>query len=98
MFQRLWANDANRPSLLRVGAAVSISTVLAILIGGAAGPAAVSTLLWLAALVSVAAGAIAGERVSEDRLTRYDEAAILMMLSLVFGLMVAPVARPAMPG
>lgn len=98
MLQRLWANGANRPSLMRVGAAVSISVVILILIGAPGGLAAVSTLLWMAALVSAATGAIANERVSEDRLTRYDEAAILMLLSVVLGLMVSPVARPALPG
>ena len=37
MLQRLWANGANRPSLVRVGAAVSISVVILILIGRRAG-------------------------------------------------------------
>jgi hypothetical protein len=88
MLQELLSDAANRVSLLRFGVAVTASLAIALLIGAPAGIAAFSTLMWLGSLVSAGAGAIAGERLDAEHLTRFDEAAALMALSLLTGLMI----------
>jgi hypothetical protein len=88
MIQQLLSDAANRVSLLRFGVAVTASLAIALLIGAPAGLAAFSTLMWLGSLVSAGAGAIAGERLDAEHLTRFDEAAALMVLSLLTGLFI----------
>jgi hypothetical protein len=94
MLEQLWADGANRVSILRLGVAITASLAIAMLIGAPSGLAAFSTLMWLGSLVSVGAGAIANERLDADHLTRFDEAAVLMALSLITGWLVED-GRPA---
>jgi hypothetical protein len=81
--------DMNRASLLRLGLFVSIALLISSTLPPALLVASLSSLLWIGALVSAVAAAILGEPAMRvPHLTRWDEAAVLMALSLLLGLFV----------
>jgi hypothetical protein len=79
------ATAANDSALLRVVIVVMLSGLLTLGIPDGVRLPALSALLFCAAFVTAAAAAITGDSPFPHRLTRWDEAAALAMLSLLVG-------------
>lgn len=75
--------DRNTQSLIRIAAIGAISLVLASIAPPGLVVASLSSLLFIGAMVSLAIGALQGERLFPDYLTRWDEAAILLLASTI---------------
>ena len=75
--------DRNTQSLIRVGAIGAISLLLASVAPPGLVIASLSSLLFIGAMVSLAMGALQGERLCPDHLTRWDEAAIFLLASMI---------------
>lgn len=80
----------NKASLLRLGLFGSIALLIASTLPPDLMIASLSSLLWVGALVSALVAGFLGEPVRAPHLTRWDEAAILMLFSLAFGAFVNP--------
>ncbi|MBB4286124.1 hypothetical protein [Roseospira goensis] len=77
--------DMNKTSLLRLGLFGSIALLIASTLPPDLMVASLSSLLWIGALVSALVAGFLGEPVRVPHLTRWDEAAILMAISLFLG-------------
>jgi len=85
----------NQESLTRFGVMTALAVFFALLTPPAQMAAMVSSLLHIGALVSVVMAAVRGERLWADHLTRWDEAAALMLVSMLAGTFVDPEAVTA---
>lgn len=85
-----FGRQRSRASLIRLG----LFGVVALLIASTLPPqlmiAALSSFLWVGGLVSGLVAAFRAEPIGAPHLTRWDEAAVLMLASLAFGFFVDP--------
>jgi len=83
--------NLNQTSLLRLGLFFSVALLLGSTMPRGMLLAAMSSMLWLGAFVSVVMAAVLSERlVGAPHLTRWDEGALLMLVSLGLGFFVDP--------
>jgi hypothetical protein len=87
--------ERNRLSLLRLGAMAAMTLVLASFAPAGLTIAALSSLSFVSALVIATFALLYGERANAAHLTRWDEAAAMMALSLGTGMFVDPAAVEA---
>ncbi|CCQ75585.1 hypothetical protein [Magnetospira sp. QH-2] len=81
----------NRPSLIRVGLFFGLAVVLAVLSGEPGMLHVLESLLRLGALISAFAAYFMKDRsIDAPTLTRWDEAAFLLILALLFGFLGGP--------
>jgi len=78
----------NTASLLRVGLFLSLALLIASTMPAPLMVASLSSLLWVGSLVSALAAALMRGPVFVPHLTRWDEAAMLMAVSLFLGFFV----------
>jgi len=81
-------NGVNTASLLRVGLFVSLALLIASTMPAPLMVASLSSLLWVGSLVSALAAPFVREPVFAPHLTRWDEAAMLMAVSLLLSFFV----------
>lgn len=81
-----------RESGMRVAVMVFLALLFALMAPPGLGLATFSSLTSLAAIVVAVMGTVHGEQLAPDRLTRWDEAAALMLLSMFSGALVDPAA------
>ena len=82
--------DRNTQSLIRIATIGAISLVLASIAPPGLVIASLSSLLFIGAMVSLAMGALLRERLFPDHMTRWDEAAIFLLTSLIAAALVDP--------
>ncbi|MCP5374468.1 MAG: hypothetical protein H6907_22255 [Hyphomicrobiales bacterium] len=87
--------DHNRAALLRLGLAFAVAVFLASSAPLPLVPVMAGSLLLVAAVASAVLALFLGERPAGPRLTRWDEAAVLMAASLVMDLLTDPAAATA---
>ena len=85
-------NDAIRlrESAFRLGGMVFLALIFALMAPAGLALATFSSLTSLGAIVIAVMGAVHTERLTPDRFTRWDEAAALMLISMLFGALVDP--------
>lgn len=84
----------NGVSIVRVLAAVIISALLTLGLPDGVRLGVLSALLFIAAFVATTAAVIANDRPFAPHLTRWDEAAAMMSLSMVVGWLAAALEAP----
>ncbi|NBC31718.1 MAG: hypothetical protein GVY13_03475 [Alphaproteobacteria bacterium] len=77
-----------RESGVRVGVMVFMALFFALMAPAGLGLATFSSLTSLAAIVVAVMGTVHGEQLAPERLTRWDEAAALMLISMLSGALV----------
>ena len=80
--------DRNAQSLIRVATIGAICLLLASMAPPGLVAASLSSLLFIGALVSLAIGALQGERLFPEHLTRWDEAATFFLTSMMVAALV----------
>ncbi|SDE08741.1 hypothetical protein SAMN05421720_103137 [Rhodospira trueperi] len=85
-------DDMNAASLLRLGLFGSIAFLIASTLPHDLMAASLSSLLWIGAMISAMLAAFVGESLTAPHLTRWDEAAVLVLLSILLGWFVDPQA------
>jgi len=80
--------DMNTASLLRLGLFGSVAFLIASTLPQDLMAASLSSLLWVGAMVSALVAALLGDSLRARHLTRWDEAAVLMLASMVLGFFV----------
>ncbi len=75
----------NLASFMRLGAFSAAAMLFSVMVPPELLGATLSSLMAIAAAVSAMTGALASDRVFTDHLTRWDEAAILLLIGVVVG-------------
>lgn len=81
-----------RESGIRMSVMVLMALIFALMAPAGLGLATFSSLTSLAAIVVSVMGVVHGEQLTPERLTRWDEAAALMLVSMMIGALVDPAA------
>ncbi len=89
-WQQPEGHDPDRVSLIRFGLIVAMALLLASLAPPGLVAASFSSLAFLAAILSALFAALGRESPLEPRLTRWDESAALLLLSMIGGAFVDP--------